>query len=190
MNEERQPPAGASALAKWRRLATWTAVGLIVGLVVIILLNRFGQRANSLAPLSLADWQQARQRWVAAGIRDYQIEIRVTGRQAATYQVDVVGGEAIEATRDGHPLPQRRTWGTWTVEGMFETMARDFESVERQRTGRADASTPNLSLRGDFDRELGLPRRYLRIEMVQRAANPEVSWEVLRFQRNEGSASK
>jgi hypothetical protein len=107
--------------------------------------------------------------------------VSVTGRQAATYAVQVRDGLVVRATRDDVPLPQQRTWSTWSVEGMFETIARDLESVEKHATGQADSSTPQVQLRATFDERLGYPQRYLRTEFIRFAPNREVSWTVVSF---------
>ena len=164
------------------RLMIWFVVGGAIGLAGMALVVRVINRDKSLPPLTANGWAAARDRWAQANVENYDIEIAVTGRQAATYAVSVRGGAAIKATRNGSPLPQQRTWATWTVEGMFETIARDLDSVERHASGRADRSTPNLQLRAVFHPELGYPQRYLRTEIVRLGANPEVSWTVSRFQ--------
>lgn len=164
-------------LRRVRSRVGWTVGGLFLGGLVTLLVGR--TFLGGLAPFDERDWANARQRWRAAGITDYRITVRVTGRQPAEYSVTVQGGRAIAATRDHSPLPQQRTWSTWTVEGMFETIARDLESVERHRTGRADSATPQLDLRGEFSPESGIPLRYHRTERVQQGSNPEVSWEVV-----------
>jgi hypothetical protein len=171
---------------RWQRISRSVAgfvIGGIFGLAATILLWRgvFGKSAGP--ELTRAEWERSLERWEAAAVRDYELEVSVTGRQAATYAVFVRDGEVSQATRNGQPLPQRRTWTTWTVHGMFETIARDLESVERHATGRADSSTPQLQLRAAFHPELGFPQQYLRTEMVRFGANPEVSWEVVKFVR-------
>jgi hypothetical protein len=168
-------------LQRYSRSAAGFFVGGLIGLIAAVIIWRtmFGQ--NVLPALTRHEWDESFRKWEAAGVRDYDIEIKVTGRQAATYAVQVRAGIPISAQRDGYALPQQRTWSTWTVEGMFETIGRDLESVEKHATGRAESGTPQLQLRGTFDPELGYPQRYLRTEMVKFGANPEVSWGVVRF---------
>jgi hypothetical protein len=175
------------------RSAAGFFAGAIIGLILVVLVWQgfFGE--PGIPPLTTNDWQQSFQRWSSAGVQDYDLEVQVTGRQAATYAVQVRNGQVSRATRDGELLPQQRTWTTWSVEGMFETIARDLDSVERHATGRAEPSTPRLQLRAAFDPELGFPQRYLRTEMVRLGANPEVSWRVVKFHRHssaDGGQSK
>ncbi|MDX1946931.1 MAG: hypothetical protein SFU86_16130 [Pirellulaceae bacterium] len=107
---------------------------------------------------------------------DYDITIRVVGMQAATYRVEVRRGLAQTAWRNGHPLTSRRTFGTWSVPGMFSTISRDIEALERRGAGRIDESTPELTLRARFDPRFHYPARYFRSERAI-----DVEWEVTEF---------
>ncbi len=171
-------------LQRLSRNAAGFFAGGIIGLIATVIVWRGLSGESAIPPLTAADWQQAFRQWDSAGVRDYDVEVAVTGRQAATYSVQVRDGQVSSATRNGEPLPQRRTWTTWTVEGMFETIARDLESVERHATGRAESNTPQLQLRAAFHPELGFPQHYLRTEMVRFGSNPEVSWRVVKFVRH------
>jgi hypothetical protein len=104
--------------------------------------------------------------------------VRVTGSQPAVYRVLVRGGQAENAWRNGRPLTSRRTFSTWSVPGMFGTISRDIEAVERVARGQADRFTPHLRLRAEFDKRYAYPQRYRRIE---EGSNIEVAWEVTRF---------
>ena len=103
----------------------------------------------------------------------------VRGSQPATYAVQVRNGQAENATRNGRPLNQRRTFGTWSVPGMFSTMQRDVEAIERRARPNADPNLPQLTLRAEFDSRYSYPARYRRIEW---GSPTEVSWEVTRFE--------
>ena len=61
---------------------------------------------------------------------------------------------------------------------MFGTMSRDVETLERHAAGRADATTPRLTLRAQFDPQYAFPARYRRIEW---GSDVEVAWEVTEF---------
>lgn len=132
--------------------------------------------------LTAARWTAAKDRWLASSLGDYSLEVVVSGRQGARYAVDVQRGEVIRATRNGELLPQRRTWSTWSVDGMLETIGRDLDTIARRESGSGDNSTPQLWLRARFDEQFGFPRNYLRTEGTRSGANPEVSWEVVRFE--------
>jgi hypothetical protein len=125
----------------------------------------------------------AHHRWKQVAPRNYDIEIRVTGSQPATYRVEVRGGQSQAAWRNGEPLKTRRTFGTWSVPGMFSTISRDVEQLERQASGRNDPRVPELILRAAFDPKYSYPARYRRTEWGSRKGTTaqEVKWEVTEF---------
>jgi hypothetical protein len=164
------------------RFLFWTFAGLAVGaigsLVVLRIVN------NDPTPrLSPEAYYAALERWKAAAPPDYDIEVQVTGPQAAVYRVEVRGGQPIAALRNGQSLNQRRTFGTWSVPGMFSTMARDVDVVERRLTGRAKPGEVELILKAEFDPKYSFPRRYQRIEWGSRRGSDAVTvtWEVKEF---------
>jgi hypothetical protein len=152
---------------------------------------------ESLPELTPAEFDAAQQRWRAYGPVDYHITVEVEGRQAATYQVEVRDGQPVAAFRNGRPLTQRRTWGTWSVPGMFGTLESDFHHLEAVASGAAVETTPRLSLYGVFDPQYGYPARYRRVmwggagqsmahrigqgQVVGESADAEVSWRVVEF---------
>jgi hypothetical protein len=157
------------------------AAGAVFGLAVALTAARwFGPGA--LPEVTAASFAAARATWDRAAPQDYDLEVVVIGRESATFQVQVRGGIARQAWRDGQSLPHERTWSTWTVPGMFETIARDLDSVARLREGKADPGTPQILLRGLFDAQRGFPLHYQRTEMRKFGPNQEVAWEVVRFQ--------
>ena len=65
---------------------------------------------------------------------------------------------------------------------MFYTVSQDVQNMEKVAAGRADETTPYLTLRAHFHKRFGYPERYLRLERVKRGASPEVSWVVTKFE--------
>ena len=61
---------------------------------------------------------------------------------------------------------------------MFGTIAADVTNVEKVQQGQADRNTPQVDLRGTFDRRYGFPLQYQRIEKRKFSSNYEVTWEV------------
>lgn len=162
----------------YRRMFIGLAAGLTLGLLTMVglaLVNR-GKVSPKLTP---EVFRAAIAKWESEQPRDYDIEIQVRGNQPATYFVEVRNGEARLALRNGKPLTQRRTFSTWSVPGMFATMSRDVDALERRATGKADESTPDLNLRATFDPRYGYPARYRRL---QYQSSVEVEWEVTRFE--------
>ena len=183
------PPRHArSGAADLRRFALWTMVGVAIGLAIVLL---FARQAN-LDPtptLTPALFEAAQQRWKAKPIANYDIEIRVTGPQAAVYRAKVRNGEAEAAWRDGRPLKTRRTFGTWSVPGMFSTISRDVAAIER---AAANGSAAPLILRASFHSEHGYPERYRRIDNGSRKGSDAVAvtWDVSAFQVVEAGSAK
>lgn len=140
-----------------------TAIGCVMVAVFALAIRR------SLPALTAEQLAAAEVRWDTAHLQDYAIEIEVVGAQPAVYVVEVRDGEPISATRNERPLTQRRTWETWTVPGMFDTLASDVESL---------AAGQNLVVRCQFN-DVGVPQRYDRIEL---GTGQQVSWEVKRFE--------
>jgi hypothetical protein len=167
----------ASSLARsesLRRTAAGLLVGTLLGLIVTLVILRWWF-ADRTPPLTEDALRSARQRWKQAGPASYNVEIRVQGPQPATYRVEVRDGQAVAAFRNGRPLLQRRTFGTWSVPGMFGTIDRDLAQLKQQR----EKGEQQLTLRADFDPVTGMPRRYVRME---RSAAADVIWDVTRFE--------
>lgn len=155
----------------------WLAAGLAVGLIVTFVILRW-KYADPMPEISPADFYAARDRWQQNGPANYDIEVRVTGSRPAVHRVEVRDGKATAAWINDVPHSQRRTYSTWSVPGMFGTIGRDIDHLERRAAGQADHTTPRLTLRAEFDADTGLPRRYRRIEW---GSPVEVAWEVIRF---------
>jgi len=157
----------------WIVLAA-VAIAVAVAISAVRLLNY-----DPTPPLRPAEFYAAQERWKANSLPAYDIEVEVTGSQPAIYRVEVRDGTARAAFRNGRPLQQQRTFGTWSVPGMFSTMSRDVENVERHARGQAAANTPHLTLRAAFDPHFGYPAAYRRIEW---GSDVEVAWRVVKFE--------
>src|SRR5205814_10451740 len=105
---------------------------------------------------------------------------RVTGPQTTVYRVEVRNSEPQMAWRNGQPLNSRRTFGTWSVPGMFSTISRDVEANER--AAARGAALP-LILRAEFDAKYAYPARYRRIDNGSRKGSDSitVAWDVTEF---------
>ena len=142
------------------------ALGLAAALAVLVATRR------SLPSLSAKSLREAEKTWNAAGARDYTIEIEVRGAQPAIYAVEVKDGEAISGSRNGIAFTRRRSWETWSVPGMFETLASDVATLEENPS--------QLVVRCQFDPKYGYPAKYERIQM---GTGLQVSWEVTKFEK-------
>ena len=162
----------------YRRVVWSLLLGGLLGLMLTLVTVRW-LNYDPTPPLEPADFYAARDKWKQHAPASYNIEVQVSGSQPARYRVEVRDGQAIAAFRNGRPLTQQRTFGTWSVPGMFATMSRDVENVERHAAGRADAFTPELTLRAAFDPQYSYPQTYKRIQW---GADVEVSWSVIKFE--------
>ncbi len=145
-------------------IVVFTAVALIIS------------RGQALPVLEEAQLAAAKSAWAENGVASYTIAIKVSGMQPALYRVQVEDRMPTSATCNGNPLRDVRTWGTWSVPGMFGTVGRDVETNQR---ALKSGEPPPLFLRARFDSENGIPRRYLRSD--ERHHNT-TSWEVVEFQ--------
>lgn len=150
----------------------WRTVLLVAVLFAIAAIIVIQIRANRLPAMTRATFDSASDLWNIRQPANYEITVEVTGMQPGIYQVVVENGLAVEATFDGRPLTRQRTFGTWAVSGMFDTLSRDLETSERENY---------LMLGANFDPEFGYPTRYQRIEM-RTGAHDTLQWQVTRFE--------
>ena len=171
------PVNSATRRSRLGCLVVAAAAGILGGVLSILLVSAWKGRDPS-PEFTREEFDAAQQRWEQAGPQSYDIAIQVTGRQPATYRVEVRGGEVTSASIDGRPLKQRRTFDTWSVPGMFATMETDVSNRERFASGKGDRFTPNLTLRATFHPTYGYPQRYRRIEWE---TDRDMIWEVKEF---------
>ncbi|MEQ8784732.1 MAG: DUF6174 domain-containing protein [Pirellulaceae bacterium] len=152
------------------------ALGGLMAVVVVVLAAAW----NRPPLLTRERFDAQRAQWNQQGVADYDVEVHVTGRREATYAVSVREGVAVSATIDGRPLRDRRTFATWSVPGMFETIERDLETIERS-SNREEPAAARLTLYAKFDSAYGFPDSYHRIVWGETAANADVTWSVKSF---------
>jgi hypothetical protein len=145
------------------------AIGLVAWIVI--------ESRSRIPELTRADFDAALARWEKTQLHDYLIETTVVGRQPATYNVRIESDRVVSATRNGHPLKDQRTLGTWSIPGMFRTIEHDLLATEAPQDG-ADGMSRDLHLRAEFDPVWGYPQRYLRVEW---GTDAQVSWTVDQF---------
>lgn len=172
-----QPPAGEPRNVGCTFLL-WLAGGLLIGMIGTLVFLRW-KYADPMPEITPADYYAARDRWQQNGPASYDIEVRVMGSRPALHRVEVREGKAVAAWINDVPHSQQRTYSTWSVPGMFGTIGRDIDHIERHAAGKADPTTPRLTLRAEFDPDTGIPRRYRRIQW---GSPVQVSWEVIRFE--------
>src|SRR6187401_2804580 len=91
------------------RIPALIGLGIVLGVIAAIFLFRSKNEAVTRERLTLA-----REQWEQNGPKNYNLEVAVTGRQGATYEVEVRDGEVAKALRNHSPLTQQRTFRTWS----------------------------------------------------------------------------
>jgi hypothetical protein len=152
-------------------------VGLVFLLALaalLLTLKYFGPGLSQIAPADLA---AAQKRWEAAALKNYDLTVVLSGRQTGEIRVAVRDGEPISMSRNGTEMREPRTWLPWTVPGMFDTLATDFDNAAKpaEKYGSPDV---RVVLRAEFDEKYGYPRRYLQ-QIYGRL--DDLSWTVTEF---------
>ena len=156
----------------------FAAVCALLSVLVFYTVYMFATAGPRLPEIDQAALDEARDAWRQNGPSDYNIEVAVTGPRAAVYRVEVRGGKATKALRDGDPLTDARTLGTWSVPGMFDTLQLDVDHIDKPIEINARESH-FVSPRAEFNSQYGYPSRYRRIEW---GSNMEAGWEVSVFE--------
>ena len=147
-------------------------LAVLVGLAATILARR------SAAPeLNEQELQRAERLWGDRGPADYEMLVRVTGRQPSEFRVEVRGGQPISLTRNGNATP-KRMWDVWTVEGLFDTIHQEIELARDPAGPFGSPPGSQVVERAEFDEQYGYSRRYQRIVL---GTPLEVAWEVVEF---------
>ncbi|WP_425618715.1 DUF6174 domain-containing protein [Anatilimnocola sp. NA78] len=183
-HENKTTVAAANSPAEKRRssfgctFALWLVAGMLLGAIASLLVLRslYAERIPEISP---ADYYAAKEKWKANEVANYDIEVQVSGTQEGKYRVEVRNGEAIAAWANGFPQSKQRTFVTWSVPGMFGTMSRDIEVLEKHTAGKADATTPRITMRAEFDEKHGYPVRYRRIQW---GSSVQMIWQVTKFE--------
>ncbi len=155
-------------------------IGLGGGLVLCALLVVVAvwARRGRLPDVDLAIHTEEFSAWRVVAPQSYDIETEVSGRQPAIYRVRVRGGDVVSATRNGVDLRQRRTMGTWSVPGMFDTMESDLVNEADDQNDRLMHNSPRVTVRARFHPKWHYPESYQRIEW---GSHYEVDWQVTKF---------
>jgi hypothetical protein len=132
---------------------------------------------DRLPAIDQARFDAARKLWNEKGPASYDMTVAVTGIEPAVYEASVRDGKPTRVLRNGSPLTQRRTLGTWSVPGMFATIAADLaRASDPIRINPREVQ--NVTAQGEFDPRFGYPARYRRIQWGN---DYEVSWKVTKF---------
>jgi hypothetical protein len=148
---------------------------LIIG-GVLLLLQLFV--ARRLPELTEARFEAAQALWEKNGPTSYDMDIRLSGAQPGEVHIQVREGNPTAMTRDGI-APAERTWDTWTVPGMFQTLVEEFAFKDDPTHKGQGAPGAEVWLRCEFDSKFGYPRTYQRI---MTGGGPQIEWHVTKFE--------
>jgi len=149
----------------------WLAILTVIGVVI-------SWRSQPLPPLTADRLDSAWARWQANDLANYNIQVEVSGPQAATYRVEIRDRQVVLASRNGYPLKTQRTLGTWSVPGMFDTVEVDLDRRDAGAASSATQTSPTLRLCCVFDQQYGFPSQYRRNEL---GTQMQVDWKVTEF---------
>jgi len=161
------------------RITRWLAVATGAALAILMFLGfAVTSKSQPLPQLTDEANNASWQRWQANDLASYNIQIDVSGPQAATYLVEVRNHQVVLATRDGFPLKTQRTLGTWSVPGMFDTIEVDLNRRGSGVEKNTEKNPSALRLSCLFDEQYGFPSRYRRNEL---GTQMQVHWKVTEF---------
>lgn len=114
-------------------------------------------RGDPLHPLTAHTLQQAKDRWRNAGVRDYDLRMRMN---AAEYEVVVRKGIVSVVRVNGLDAPSS-TWTSYSVDGLLATLELELDNVSEapRSTG---SPPPPIGSRVRFHPQWGYPERYIR----------------------------
>ena len=165
-------------VSKAKRAFWWSFAICSLLTAILILANRNSRMIN----VDREKLTEAKASWKAAQIDNYQLEVSVTTSHTDTYQVTVADGKAVQVLLNGNSLHRRHAFDTWTITGMLETIAIDIEHCERWDAGRAMPGTCDLMIKANLDSELGIPVKYIRMELGRPSNVGVMDWEITRFE--------
>ncbi|HEX3872321.1 MAG TPA: DUF6174 domain-containing protein [Pirellulales bacterium] len=160
-----------------RALAVLLGGGSALLLATVIILRWNAPSTPSLTAKALSE---AAQRWHDAGIKNYDVDVEILGRQPGRVHLEVRNGEPTAMTRDGRTPSQRRTWDAWTVDNQLGMIRDEFDAAGDPARGFGAPPGSRVVQRARFDPELGYPLDYQRAVF---GTPLEVEWRVVNFVR-------
>ncbi len=132
--------------------------GISVALLLVVTPWLLRGRMQRLDP---EDLDAARSLWRQSGVTDYDMDVEVSGAATGRYAVVVRGGRLERIMRNGEPASPA-AGDQWTVEGLFQTIDREFQMVKDSARALNMAEGAQLVILGRFDATLGYPVDYVR----------------------------
>lgn len=164
-------------MAKWTQKAWIPWVGTLV-----IVLSWFIYRAvihpgPKLIPLTRANLSEARAKWTAAAIRNYSMDITITGVQQGNDHVDVENGKVVRMTTDEEPTPQT-AWEYWSIEGMFGFLEEELVQADTPTQAFQIDDKSKVYLSVFYNQKTGVPEKYLRQVFGRKLT---IEWQITNF---------
>lgn len=153
-----------------------TALGGLVALAAVAVLAACEPAAEPLTRERLA---QARERWEAADVDTYRLELEMRGAINERRVVDVEAGIVIDMTAGGAPAA-RSAWDAWSVEGLFDLLERELANADNPLETYGVEDPTSIRLEASFCPDLGHPLYFRRL--VPGVTQP-IEWEVVRLDR-------
>jgi hypothetical protein len=169
--------SGRRFTSRFLVIGVFVGIGIaaLCGVAILILVMR-----DDLPKLTEEALAAAEARWDESGPPSYDVDVDLRGARPGLVHVEVRGGRVVSPpTLNGNPIRATHTWETWTVDGQFETIHREFQLAADPQSQMHAAPGTRLILQGTFHPTLGYPLRFRRLAL---GPVPEVSWEIVRFQ--------
>lgn len=153
------------------------AAGVLLGLATVAVISI--RNSSNLPPrLAREDFDAATARWKSAGLKSYDMDVELSGRQRGRIHVEVRNGRPTSMSIDDHVPRRRSTWETWTVDSMFDFVDAELQGREHPAEFFNVSGDATIVQRAAFDAKYGVPSAYQR----QILGTPlEISWKVTDF---------
>ncbi|HEY5311730.1 MAG TPA: hypothetical protein VIK18_04400 [Pirellulales bacterium] len=180
-NGQRSPASAATPRPRRRRLGpriVGVALGSLLGLLLPLLLIAYFRSGGQIPALTPQRLETARSLWQAHGPRDYEMDLRIGGRQPGVVHIKVHDDQPTAMTRDGVTPKRRATWSAWTVPNMLDTLEIELAGADNPERGFGAPPGARVIERADFDPKTGYPRAYERFIL---GTALDMSWQVVSF---------
>ncbi len=176
-----------SAPSAFRRRLTVKAVLLGTLLGVVLTLVALGiwlwVHRDPMPVLTIEALENARRLWDEHGVADYDLDLEISGDRPASVRVQVRRGEVAALTHNGITPKARKTWASWSVDGLLDQMEAELTGSAAEKAGVEERERSPAVLRAEFDPYYGYPSVFRRLATGSGGGTSSDSrWEVTRFE--------
>jgi len=166
------------------RKQLWVALAVILVFVVALVgkavISLTGTKQSPIPVLTADDFNRAKQTWESNAINSYDMDlIFLGGSNKEVIHLEVRKGVVTAVTKNGKAPAQQKTREEWTVPNQFTMIGDDL--AKHARGGFSTQEGVEIVLRGEFDPELGYPKRYI-LDVVKGRSPLRSNWTVTKFQ--------